>query len=43
MTYAGWIVICLMGIFLAVVVTALSKANARVKVLYADKSIMSDD
>jgi hypothetical protein len=43
MTYAAWIVVCLLGIFLAFVVAALSRANARVKSMYADKRIMSQD
>ncbi|SDZ10796.1 hypothetical protein SAMN05444004_10664 [Jannaschia faecimaris] len=43
MTYAGWIVVCLLGIFLAFVVAALHRANNKVRRMYADKVIMSGD
>lgn len=41
MTYAVWIVACLLGIFLAFVVAALHRANTRVRQMYADKWIMT--
>lgn len=43
MTYAGWIVVCLLGIFLFFVIAALHKANLKVRKLYSAKAIMSRD
>ena len=43
MTYAGWIVVCLLGIFLAFVIAALHQANLRVRKLYDGKAIMKRD
>ncbi|WP_268884069.1 hypothetical protein [Jannaschia marina] len=43
MHYSDWIVVCLLGIFLAVVIAALHRANRKVRTLYADKAILSRD